>query len=390
MLNQDYRSLLMETNLSQVLPQIYDLRRRFHLYPEIAFEEYRTTDLIRESVESWGLKLQPFKGLNTGGFCDVGHGRAVAFRSDIDALPVTENSDHKICSKVPGMMHACGHDFHTAIGLGLLRFFSLFPDRLPGRLRVIFQPGEEAAPGGAEFVVKEDIWSEVGAILTVHVDANTRPGHFLLFRGPVQASSTSVRIELRGPGGHTSRAFESVDMINAAGQFVVGLQNYVRAHIDPRQTVSFAFGSINGGQSHNIIPQTVTLSGTIRTFDNSVTSNVQRLIESFSRDFGDLHGIRIKANFPTSCPATINDPQLSATFYEFMKSSGRSGNVSLPARPSLGADDFAFYLEKTAGLYLLSGGAGRGNLHSGDLYLSEDLLPATLECLTEFIPALLR
>ena len=370
---------------ARLLEEISDIRKRLHCFPELSFQEFKTTELIKNVLNSWGLKFSPFKNLQTGGYCDVGIGNIIAFRSDIDALPILENEKHEIRSQIPGKMHACGHDFHTAIGLGLLKFFSDNPHLLNGKLRVIFQPAEEAAPGGAEQVVKEKIWENVRAILTTHVIPGEQSGKFILSRGAVQASSTSFKIEIKGPGGHTSKPFETVDLIRVVGEYITQLQGYLEQKTDVRDTVAFAFGAINGGSEHNIIPQSINLRGTIRTLSNTVLAQSLEFIRQFSAAFEKLYRVKLKLLFPTTCPATINDDRLSEYFLTFMTARGKEGDVLLPEKPSMGADDFAFYLEKVPGLYLGIGGGGEGALHSGELLLEENLLEPAIQNMTDFI-----
>ncbi|HID40177.1 MAG TPA: amidohydrolase [Calditrichaeota bacterium] len=375
-------------NINNFLPQVATIRRQLHSYPELSFKEYKTTQLIEETLKNWGVEFHRFKNLDTGGYCTIGRGRTIAFRADIDALPIEENQNHKTISCHPGIMHACGHDFHTAIGLGLAKYFSSKAEQLHKRLMVVFQPGEEAAPGGAEKVLEEKIWNETEAILAVHVTPDLAVGKFILLNGAVQASSTSIYVEISGPGGHTSKPSESVDLINVSALFVTQLQNYLHQKTDPQETVVLVFGSIHGGSTHNIIPQKIQLRGTLRTLNNSVLNDTISSMRLFSSDFEKIYNIKIKLQFPTNCPATINDPLLFKKFADFIKDVGKDDNLITDRMPSMGADDFAFYTQKFPGLYLIAGGAGKGTLHSGDLELNEALLEPVLENLVGFISLL--
>ncbi len=374
--------------VKDILPQLVTIRRRLHAQPELSFKEFKTTQLIEKTLSDWGIKFHRFKNLETGGYCIIGRGKTIAYRADIDALPIKENPNHRIISSHPAIMHACGHDFHTAIGLGLAKYFSTEAKRLDKRVMIIFQPGEEAAPGGAEKVLTEDIWNNVEAILAVHVAPDLSVGKFVLMNGAVQASSTSIYIKITGPGGHTSKPSETVDLINVSGLFVTQLQNYLRQKINPQETIVLVFGSISGGSTHNIIPQNIQLRGTLRTLDNSVLNGAISLIRLFSSHFEKMYNIRIEVHFPTNCPATVNDSLLFQNFTKFMSVSGKENNLVTDRLPSMGADDFAFYAEKIAGLYLIAGGAGKGTLHSGDIELNEALLEPVLETLCGFITAL--
>ena len=365
--------------------ELSDIRQHLHKFPELSWQEFETTQFIDEKLKFWGLKLKRFGNIENGGYCDLGSGPVIAFRSDIDALPISEETEHAVLSQNPGVMHACGHDFHITIGLGLIKYFLENKSKLKGTLRVIFQPAEEAAPGGAEKVVEEDIWGKVKYILTTHVDATLAPGKIILREGAVQASSTSLSIELTGRGGHTSRPFLTNDLIQISSQYIVQLTAFLNQITDVQETLAFAFGSIHGGTTHNIIPEKVNLRGTLRTLDNEILEKTLSSIHQFSKDFARLYGIKIKVLFPTNCPASINNPFLYDEFIRFMKKAGLGNNLLMPKKPSLGADDFAFFAQKIPGLYLMTGGKGTGLLHSGDLVLDDKLIRPTIKYMAGFI-----
>jgi len=372
----------MEYSIDSFLPEIIKLREHIHTYPEISYEEYETTKLIEETITSSQLEFKKFSKLKTGGYCDVGEGETIVFRADIDALPITENPENKVVSKNHGIMHACGHDYHTAIGLGLLKYFGA--NKINKKLRVVFQPAEEAAPGGAESVIAENILDKTKCAIALHVDPKLPVGKFDVIDGAVQASTTSIKIELTGPGGHTSKPAETVDLINVTSYYVVQIQSYLRQNIDPRETLAFAFGAINGGTTHNTIPEKISLRGTIRTHNNEVLDKCFNLMKSFTKNFSELNGIKINIEFPTSCPATINNSELTKSFINFMKNTGREENLILAAKPSMGADDFAFYGLKLPSLYLQVGAGGKGSLHTTDLELDDEVLRVSLETLIDF------
>lgn len=365
--------------------ELSDIRQHLHKFPELSWQEFETTLFIEEKLKSWGLELKRFENIETGGYCDLGNGPVIAFRSDIDALPISEDTKHTVLSQYPGLMHACGHDYHITIGLGLIKYFLENKSQLKGTLRLIFQPAEEAAPGGAEKVIKEDILEKVKYILTTHVDPTIAPWKILLRKGAVQASSTSLNIKLTGRGGHTSRPFLTNDLIQISSQYIVQLTAFLNQITDVQETLAFAFGSIHGGSTHNIIPQKVILKGTLRTLDNEILKKTLSDIHQFSKDFARLYGIKVNVQFPTNCPATINGPLLYDKFISFIKKAGLEDSLITSQKPSLGADDFAFFAQKIPGLYLMTGGKGSGLLHSGDLLLDDNLLQPTIEILAGFI-----
>jgi len=363
-----------------------EIREQLHRCPELSFKEYETTKYIEQVLQSWGLELHRYKKIETGGYCDIGQGKIIGFRADIDALPILENMDHSIKSLHPGIMHACGHDYHTTIALGLAKYFLTNPERLNDKkLRIFFQPGEEAAPGGAEKVIEEKSWSGVELILGVHVTPNEKSGTFFLFDGPVQASSTSLKIILNGPGGHTSKPEETIDLIRVTGNYINQLQQYLQNETAANEKLVFAFGSVTGGSTHNIIPQTVQLRGSFRTLSNNVLTRTNQKMKAFSISFDKIQRTKTVVQFPTNCPATINNSALSKQFASFMEHSGRAEDLVQPETPSMGADDFSFYAQQVPGLYLIVGGGGKGTLHSGDLELSDALIEPAINCLADFI-----
>jgi len=371
--------------IQSILPELIDIRRKLHQNPELSWQEYKTTAFIRSVLEGWGLNFQPFMEIKTGGYCDVGEGETIVFRSDIDALPVTEDSDHVIISQNEGIMHACGHDYHTAIGLGLLRYFQLLPVKYSNKLRVIFQPAEESYPTGAAKVMEDDIWNDVKMFLTTHVHCTIPLGKIGLIRGPANASSTSVQITFKGPGGHTSRPQETVDLIPVAVAFIYQIQNFLKKQINPEEVFVLAFGEIHGGNAHNVIPQIVVLRGTLRTFSTQTSERIMGLIHQLAEKSEIDNKCEITVEFPTNCPSVINDLDLCNQMIKFMLNNSNSDQLVLLPKPSMGADDFSYYLSKAPGLYLNVGGGGKGTLHSGELEFSESLLEVALTYLTGFI-----
>ncbi len=375
---------------NEIIERIIHFRRDLHRNPELSFQEKKTTENIASVLENEGLILNSFSTLDTGGYCDIGDkGEIICFRSDIDALPITENDSHEIKSLTPGIMHACGHDYHTALGLGLLLHFNNSGKRMNKRLRVIFQPGEEAAPGGAEYVDREDIWDDVKYVITTHVSPDVKAGNFVVNKGAVQSSSTQVKIIFRGKGGHTSRPDETEDLILIAAHFITQLKSFISGFADPRKTIVLAFGTISAGDTHNIIPDELLLRGTLRTFDNELLTNILPAIRKFAEKFAHSYGLEISVEYPTSCPATVNSEILVNSYLNYMEAAGKTDKAFISDIPSMGADDFAFYSRRFPALYLISGGEGKGNLHSSILELDEGLLPETFNMLTGFMEKLL-
>ncbi len=370
--------------MNTIIKEITGLRQQLHRQPELSYEEYKTTDLIQKTLEKWNLSFHAFDQLETGGYAEIGSGPTLLYRADIDALPIHENPNNPYASTVNNVMHACGHDFHTVFGLGLLRYFQLHPARLKGKLRVIFQPAEETTPTGAAKVIKEDIWKDARAILGIHVNSDDHVGKFSLSKTAANGSNTTVDITLKGPGGHTSRPDQSVDMILSGAEYITQLHSYLKNKIDPRDTVAFAFGKVCGGYAKNAIPQSLVLSGTLRTHANRVLDRSITLIQKFSKTFSKLHNLKIDVNFPTSCPVAENDPKMVTQFIQYYKNHADDDLIILP-KPSMGADDFAYYLKKVPGLYLRVGGAGKGAAHTEDFVVNEAVIAPAVRHLAGYI-----
>ncbi len=374
----------MQRKYQSIIEEVTKIRQELHRFPELSYKEYKTTERIKATLKEWGISFKPFKGLETGGYAEVGSGPAVLYRADIDALPIVEDAANEYASENTGVMHACGHDYHTAVGLGLLRYFQQFPDKLNGKLRVIFQPAEESTPTGAALVIKENIWDNAKAIFGIHVNSEDKIGEFSLSKTAANGSNTTVQINLSGPGGHTSRPDQSVDLILSGCEYVTQLHSYIKNKIDPRETVSFTFGQINGGHAKNAIPQSLELKGTLRTHSNAVLARTRELMQGFSDQFKKLYDLNIAIKFPTSCPVAVNNTELVEQFIDYYaKNSGDS--LTILPKPSMGADDFAYYLDRVPGLYVRVGGAGKGAAHTGGFVVDERIIEPALRHMAGFI-----
>ncbi|MFH1213641.1 MAG: M20 family metallopeptidase [Candidatus Neomarinimicrobiota bacterium] len=380
----------MENLIEQIVSEIVPVRRQLHEIPELGYQEFQTTARIAEYLKGNGLAFHRFQNLKTGGYCDVGKGDIIAFRSDIDALPINEDKNHSVRSQRAGVMHACGHDYHIAFGLALLKYFANHEEQLKYRLRVIFQPAEESVPGGAVDVLKEDIWEDVKVILTAHVNSDLAPGKVALCANTASASSATIELSFVGPGGHTSRPHETVDLISVTAMFITQINNYLHEHVDPRNPFVLVFGEIKGGSAHNIIPQDVKLRGTLRTFDNSVNRLIISLLQRYCNAFAELYGFKVNLNIPSICPVVRNDRALFNHFREFVNKNSIFDVLIENEKPSMGADDFAYFLEKAPGLYFRIGAGSKGSAHSSSFLADENLLLPGCKGFIEFIEYLNR
>lgn len=333
------------------------LRRELHEYPEVGWAEHRTTRKVAEYLLGWGL-APIIRPAGTGLVVEVGTGdRVVGFRADLDALPIEEQNDASYRSQHPGVMHACGHDAHTAIGVGVAGVLTrLDPSEIPGRIRLIFQPAEEQLPGGATVMREEGAADGLEAIAAFHVDPSLPVGSIGLRSGGITGASDRVGITLHGPGGHTSRPHQTVDLAYAAGRVVTDLPGLLRHGIDPRETIAMVFGQMHGGAAANVIPTEIELTGTVRLFNLDLWRMMPKLVEQHIYDLVTPLGATADVTYLQGSPPVVNDPGVIAAF----ERAGRAvlGEPHITGtHQSLGSEDFAWYLEEIPGALIRLGSA---------------------------------
>lgn len=348
-------------------------RRYLHQHPELSNREVETGKYIARRLKALGYTVQT--GVAHNGVVGVlkggRPGPVVALRSDMDALPVVEQGDLPFASKVRstyngkdvGVMHACGHDAHMGILLGTAKVFAQIKDQLPGTVKLIFQPAEEGAPageeGGAELMVKEGVLSSAPkpeVIFGLHVLTAFETGTLAYHAGGAMASSDDFSIVVKGKGSHGAMPWAGVDPIVVASQIVVGLQTIASRQMDvTKAPVIVTVGSISGGVRNNIIPDSVTLLGTLRALDDGMRKQLAERVTRTATDIAASAGAtaEVKVGEETSYPVTYNDPKLTAQMLPTMKRVGGDHLVESP--PILGAEDFSFYEQKIPGLFVFVG-----------------------------------
>lgn len=376
--------------VSDVLPTVVEVRRTVHMHPELAHEEFNTTELLVDRLRSEGLSPKP-RTPRTGLTVDVGsHGPMVAFRCDIDALPIAEPAGLPFASKVPGIMHACGHDAHTAIGVGVAMAAARLD--LPGRIRVLFQPAEEAFPGGAYEMLKEGVMDGVASIMAFHVDPGLQAGRLGFRAGAITSSADRFFITLEGPGGHTARPHNTVDLIGAAGHVITHLPALLNRKIDARSPLVMTFGKVHGGSADNVIPTMVELSGTVRTADRELWETVPSLIDKLVGEVIAPFGASGIVHYQRGLPPVVNDPGVTAVVSS--ATSALLGPRSVTdTHVSMGAEDFARYVELAPGTLVRLGCAEHDSstdLHSATFRLDEASLAIGVKAAIASLDALLR
>lgn len=351
-------------------------RRHIHRYPETANQEVETTNFLATVLQDYGLEPQRFP--QTGLMVDIGPdtelGR-LAFRADIDALPVTEVTGLEFTSEVPGKMHACGHDVHTTVALGLacaLADFQRVHD-LPLGIRVIFQPAEEVWVGGATDVIEWGALEGVHSIFAIHAEPKLRVGRIGIRAGAITSATDVVELNIKGPGGHTSRPHLSADVVYALGKVITELPALLSRRVDPRTGTVLVFGQVNSGYAPNAIPETGSLTGTMRTADIGIWRDMQSLFTELVEQVLAPVGVEHELTYNRGVPPVLNDDVATALLASAAQSIDPQAVVQAPQ--SSGGEDFSWYLEKVPGsmarLGCWSGEGEQHDLHMGDLIVDE-------------------
>ena len=328
------------------LEQVIAWRRDIHAHPELSQHEERTSALVAGVLESLGLEVTR----NVGGFGVVGllrgkgEGKTIALRADMDALPLTEATGLPFASQTPGVMHACGHDTHTAMLLGVACALREMRDELSGSVKFIFQPAEELNPtGGAPGMITDGVLEGVDALLALHVWPSFETGQVVTRPGALMAASDRVFITVRGKSAHGSRPDQGVDAIVAAAHVVTGLQAVISRSVSPLASAVLTIGTIHGGARYNVIPDCVKLEGTVRTLNPDVQDRMPELITRTARGIAEAFGAACDVEYVRGYPPMMNDPALTEKVCASVRKRLGEDSVKIAGQPDLTAEDFAFF-----------------------------------------------
>jgi amidohydrolase len=332
--------------LRELEPELVALRRDLHTWPEVGRQEHRTTRGISEVLSRAGLSPTAL-AVGTGLVCDIGtEGPLVVLRADLDALPLQDVKDVPYRSQVPGVCHACGHDVHIAavVGAGL----ALAGQQLPGRVRLVFQPAEELLPGGALDVVAEGWLDEAVGAFALHCDPSLDVGRIGIKEGAITASADAIDVHVSGPGGHTSRPQNTVDLVHATAAIATGLPEALSRLVDPRAGLCLVFGHISAGDVRNAIPREALLSGTLRVLDTDAWERAPELVETVARQLAAPFGAAVSVAYLRGVPPVVNDAFSTGLMRQAVVQALGPEAVA-PTGQSLGGEDFAWFLQKVPG-----------------------------------------
>ncbi len=330
--------------------EIVAVRRHIHANPRLSRQEHDTADYVARKLRESGLKPQLIPD-GTGLTCDIGDGeRVIGIRADMDALPIQDPKGVPYRSTVDGVCHACGHDAHTAIVLGVGRVLAELSSRgeLPGRFRLIFQPSEEQFPSGAPTMIKHGALTDVAAVFAFHCDAQFPTGQIGIRNGPLTAACDVLEVRMRGRGGHTSRPHLTTDLINAMGRVIVDMPALVSRRLDPRHAVAIVFGAVQAGEAANAIPQEAVARATVRMQGRETWQAVPDLVQEVTRSVARTAGVECEIDYRRGVPPVVNDRIASAMFAG--ATAAALGEQAVAEAPmSMGGEDFAYYLEQVPG-----------------------------------------
>jgi len=362
-------------------PWLVDIRRHLHQHPELSDKEYETQKFITEQLEK--MNIEHYKIARTGVVGIIRGqegGKTVALRADIDALPIQEDKDVPYCSQNPGVSHACGHDAHTTIALGVARYFSERRDQFTGNVKLLFQPAEEAI-GGAQRMVEEGCMEnpKVDYVIGKHVMAYMDAGEVELKYGKLNASTDGIKITVAGKAGHGAYPETGIDALLAASAVVQAVHSIVSRNVSPLESVVISLGTIEGGTKSNVICDEVVIRGTLRTVNEAIRQRAKErltaMVESVAAGFGAVGTVQITPGYD----ALINNDEVVAVIEELAQEHLGPEKVKHKEYPSLGAEDFSFFLNEAPGAFYHLGCGNKEKgitaaIHSKDFDVDEDCL----------------
>lgn len=337
-------------------PQMVEWRRHLHQYPELSFQEVETPKMIAGILESCGIETRTHVGGRgvVGKIHGAKPGKTIALRADFDALPIKDEKDVPYKSKVEGVMHACGHDGHTATLLAVAKVLSENRHLLSGNVVLLHQHAEELAPGGAIAMIEDGCLDGVDVVFGTHLSSNLPTGTFSYSKGYATAASDSFEILVQGKGGHGAAPHQTIDAVAIGAQLVNQLQYIVSRQVDPQKAAVLTVGSFHAGDAGNVIADSALLKGTVRTFDEQVREHMKREVANIVAGISQSLHAECSLKYAYGYPPVYNHPEESELFSLLMKRTFSDAQV-MEVAPMMGAEDFAYYLKERPGMFFFTG-----------------------------------
>ena len=355
----------IKEDIQKIMPEVINIRRDIHMYPELGFQEFRTSQLIASYLEN--LELEVRKNIAQTGVLGIlrgkEEGKTILLRADIDALPLEELNDVPYKSKNKGIMHACGHDGHIAILLGTAKILAKYKDQIKGIVKFAFQPAEELPPGGAEPMIKEGILENpyVDKVYALHLANHLKVGKIAVRKGFFCAQADAFTIKVKGRGGHGSTPDKCIDPIIISTHIVQALQEIPSREIDPHTPFVLSICKIQSGNTFNVIPEDAEIEGTVRTFDKNLAETISKRIETISKNIAEAFRGKAEIEYQFGYPPGKNDEKEAEFVKKIAEEVVGKENV-IEDKPSMGGEDFSYFLEERPGamFWLGSGNEEKG------------------------------
>jgi len=366
--------------IAEFADEIAAWRQDFHAHPEILYEVVRTAGIVAEKLTAFGCD-EVVTGIGRTGVVGIINGRqntsgrTIALRADMDALPMTERTGKAYASTVPGKMHACGHDGHTAMLLGAAKYLAETRN-FDGRIALIFQPAEEGGAGGKAML--EDGLVERFAIdefYGMHNWPGMPEGHFGIRVGGIMAATDRFYIDITGQGGHAARPHSTIDPVIVAANMITAMQSIVSRNVDPLQSAVLSVTMVEAGEADNVISQTAKITGTVRTLDLGVQDQIEERLSQFVPQFAQSFGAKASVRYARGYPVTVNTPEQTAFAAEVAEDVVGADRVDADTAPSMGGEDFSFMLEARPGAYIFLGNGPGGELHTEGYDFNDAVIP---------------
>ncbi|AEQ51241.1 M20 aminoacylase family protein [Pelagibacterium halotolerans] len=365
-------------SITEMHDDIVAWRRDFHAHPELLYDVDRTAGKIAQLLESFGVD-EVVTGIGRTGVVGVIRGRApgrsIGLRADMDALPINEATGLSHASTTPGLMHACGHDGHSAMLLGAARHLALTRN-FDGTIMVIFQPAEEGGAGGLA-MAEDGLFERFGieAVYGMHNLPGLPEGSFATCPGAIMASADEFDIEITARGGHAAWPHEAVDPVLVAGHMITALQSIVARNIDPLASAVISTTRMESGSAYNVIPGTARLSGTVRTLAPETRDTVEARMNAVITHIASAFGASAKLDFRRGYPVTVNDADQTRFACKIAQNIVGPENVNPDLAPMMGGEDFAFMLERRPGAYVFIGNGPTSGLHTDTYDFNDEIIP---------------
>ncbi|WP_028783960.1 M20 metallopeptidase family protein [Thalassobacillus devorans] len=342
--------------INDVINDVVEWRRHLHQYPELSFEEVNTSQFVFDKLQSFGgMEIErPTRTSVVARLKGKHPGKVLALRADMDALPIQEETETSFPSTKPGVMHACGHDGHTAMLLGAAKILSSKKDELSGEIIFIFQHAEELRPGGAKELTEKGVVDDADHIVGLHLMSTLQQGKFGITSGPVTSNTDEFDLKLIGKGGHSSQPEHSIDPIAISAQIITNLQHIVSRNVAPADKLVISTTMIHGGTASNVIPDSVKLTGSVRSFSPEVRNKAVHLIEQIIDGVARAHGARYEYDYHYGYSSVVNDEQIIGWVEETISREFGDDYIEY-SEPFMGGEDFSAYLDKAPGAFVIVG-----------------------------------